>query len=102
MARHHHGEGWKAVTGPDLSPEMGGVYLDVFGLTDIGKKRAENEDHFAVALMRKSLELQHTNLESRESFDQFGQSTARLLMVADATPYLTRLPVNRCPPTSYS
>ncbi len=79
MARHCHGEGWKAVTGP----EMGGGYLDVFGLTDIGKKRAENEDHFAVALMRKSLELQHTNLESQESFDRFGQSTARLLMVAD-------------------
>jgi protein phosphatase len=62
---------------------MGGGYLDVFGLTDIGKKRRANEDQFVIASMRKSLELEHTSLENTESLSRIGQSTARLLMVAD-------------------
>ena len=70
-----------SASGP--SSELGGGYLDVFGLTDIGKKRKANEDQFVIALMRKSLELEHTSLESTESLDRFGQATARLLMVAD-------------------
>ena len=70
-----------SASGP--SSELGGGYLDVFGLTDIGKKRKANEDQFVIALMRKSLELEHTSLENTESLDRFGQATARLLMVAD-------------------
>jgi hypothetical protein len=39
---------------------MDGSVLDVYGLTDVGRKRETNEDQFVVALMRNSLELEHS------------------------------------------
>ena len=33
------------------------VRVDAFGLTDRGKVRAANEDHFAIAVLRKAVEL---------------------------------------------
>ncbi|MGD8726532.1 MAG: protein phosphatase 2C domain-containing protein, partial [Gemmatimonadales bacterium] len=68
---------------PEPSAEMGGGRLDVFGLTDVGKKRETNEDQFAIATMQKSLQLDHTSLGDTSALDRIGQSSARLLMVAD-------------------
>jgi len=57
--------------------------LDSFGLTHPGKVRANNEDHFVIATLRKSLALEHTSLENMGSFDGMQGSTARLFIVAD-------------------
>lgn len=56
--------------------------LDCFGLTDIGRVRSLNEDHFVVASMRKAVRLVHTSLPepARGSFDG---ASAWLLAVAD-------------------
>lgn len=57
--------------------------VDSFGLTDVGKVRSNNEDHFVIATLRKSVALEHTSIEARESFDAIRGSTARLFIVAD-------------------
>jgi protein phosphatase len=57
--------------------------LDSFGLTDVGKVRANNEDHFVIATLRKSVDLEHTSIEDREPFDRIRGSSARLFIVAD-------------------
>ncbi len=67
----------------NLGPTPGGGHVDAFGLTDIGKKRTTNEDHFVVAQIRKSLELEHTSLDDAAALERSGRSAARLVMVAD-------------------
>ena len=57
--------------------------VDSFGLTDVGKVRTNNEDHFVIATLKKSLALEHTSIESREAFDRMRGSSARLFIVAD-------------------
>ena len=57
--------------------------LDSFGLTHVGKVRSNNEDHFVIATLRKSVELEHTSIEDREPFDRISGSSARLFIVAD-------------------
>jgi serine/threonine protein phosphatase PrpC len=57
--------------------------VDAFGLTDIGKVRTNNEDHFIIATLRKSVALELTSIEARESFDRLLGSSARLFIVAD-------------------
>jgi len=57
--------------------------VDSFGLTDVGKVRTNNEDHFVIATLRKSVALEHTSIEARESFDRIRGSSARLFIVAD-------------------
>ena len=60
-----------------------GIGLDVFGLTHMGKVRQNNEDHFVIATIRKSVELQHTSIEETHPLRRGGGSTARLFIVAD-------------------
>ena len=38
------------------------VRLDVSGLTDVGRKRKTNEDHFVVAALQKSVSVRQTSL----------------------------------------
>jgi protein phosphatase len=59
----------------------GGV--DVFGLSDVGKKRQRNEDHFVIATLRKEIALRQTNLEDTTVFDHARGTEAQLLAVAD-------------------
>ena len=59
----------------------GGV--DVFGLSDIGRKRARNEDHFVIATLRKEIALRQSNLEDTSVFDAVRSAEAQLLAVAD-------------------
>jgi serine/threonine protein phosphatase PrpC len=57
--------------------------VDSFGLTDVGKVRSNNEDHFVIATLRKSVDLEHTSIEAREPFERMRGSSARLFIVAD-------------------
>ncbi len=57
--------------------------IAAFGLTDVGKRRQENEDQFFVGTLHKVLEVEHTSLESKEAFEHFTRTDARLLLVAD-------------------
>ena len=59
----------------------GGV--DVFGLSDVGKKRQRNEDHFVIATLRKEIALRQSNLEDISVFDRSRGTEAQLLAVAD-------------------
>ncbi len=63
----------------ESTPEM-----DVFGLTDVGKKRSKNEDQFLVAKLEKSLQALHTSLDGDgESESVGGSQEAHLFVVAD-------------------
>ncbi len=57
--------------------------VDSFGLTDLGKVRTKNEDHFLIATLRKSVALEHTSIDDEEPFDHFRESSAQLFIVAD-------------------
>ena len=57
--------------------------VDCFGLTDAGKTRPANEDHFVIASMRKSVRVRHTSLEAQRLGDRLGGPEAFLFVVAD-------------------
>ena len=60
-----------------------GWTLDVFGMSDVGKKRSRNEDHFLVATLGRSMHLQHTNIGDARALDRFNAIAGHLLVVAD-------------------
>ena len=57
--------------------------IEVCGMTDVGKVRPHNEDHFLVATLSKTLEVSHSSLNVSEDAHLFGNSQGRLLLVAD-------------------
>jgi serine/threonine protein phosphatase PrpC len=57
--------------------------LDVFGASDVGRVRQNNEDHFIIAGIRKAIDLRQTNLEDRTPIEQLRGAEAQLLVVAD-------------------
>ena len=57
--------------------------VDVFGLTDPGKVRKENQDHFLICSLRKQVEVHHTSLPAFKEMRQEGDRMAFLAMVAD-------------------
>lgn len=57
--------------------------IDVFGLTDPGKVRTSNEDHFVIASLRKSVELRFTSLAEGRARGSLREASAQLLVVAD-------------------
>ena len=59
------------------------IYLDCYGLTDIGKKRKENQDQFLIGDLRKSLEVFQSSLSVDDHARMFGGSQGKLLIVAD-------------------
>jgi len=52
-----------------------------FGLTDIGKVRATNQDQFLIAVLLKALQVQQTSLPERQ--EQHGTDRSYLWVVAD-------------------
>jgi serine/threonine protein phosphatase PrpC len=56
--------------------------LDIYGLTDVGRRRSNNEDQFVVASLHKTLRFHQTSLEQTSQLAA-NQSNAYLLMVAD-------------------
>jgi PPM family protein phosphatase len=59
------------------------VRVDARGLTDVGKKRTSNEDHFVVMTLQKSAEVRETNLPDTHAFDALRGPEGWLLVVAD-------------------
>ncbi|MFI5311523.1 MAG: PP2C family protein-serine/threonine phosphatase [Gemmatimonadales bacterium] len=57
--------------------------IDVFGASDVGLKRTNNEDHFMIAELTKAITLRQTNLEDRSVFDSLRGAEAQLMAVAD-------------------
>ena len=59
------------------------VRIDARGLTDVGKKRTANEDHFVVMTLRKSAEVRETSLPDPRVFDGLRGPDGWLFVVAD-------------------
>lgn len=66
-----------------MSSAQAPVQIDAFGLTDIGKVRALNEDQFVIASMRKSVRLRHTSLADPGRVDRLGSGESHLYVIAD-------------------
>ena len=52
-----------------------------FGVTDRGKVRSANEDHFLIAELTKAMHIEQTSLP--QASEQFGQERGRIFLVAD-------------------
>ena len=59
------------------------VRVDARGVTDIGKKRKANEDHFVVMALRKSADVLETNLPDPRVLDALRGPEGWLFVVAD-------------------
>ena len=64
----------------DLLHEM--VDIECFGMTDIGKKRESNEDHFVIGDLHKHLATEYASVRL-DAKDTFGGTKGKLLLVAD-------------------
>jgi protein phosphatase len=59
------------------------VTIDAYGLTDRGKVRPDNEDHFLVAHIHKEVDLLCGSLSEEALNHRIGRAGAQLLVVAD-------------------
>lgn len=69
-----------ADTLPLASPSLS-FDVRTFGLTDVGKQRSRNEDHFLIADLSRVLRIRQTSLDQAKSRQARGQ--AHVLLVAD-------------------
>ncbi len=74
-------------TGHNISvgdwPQLMQARLDCFGLTDRGRQRPSNQDHFLVADLNKSMRVHATSLGLDHQTRIYGGSQGKLLVVAD-------------------
>ena len=66
-----------------MTETVAGVSVDAFGLTDAGKLRDNNEDHFAIATVSKSVIVSNTSLPTAALAGHFGVAGGHLFAVAD-------------------
>jgi len=66
-------------TGPQL--ERRSLTVKTFGVTDKGRVRSANEDHFLVAELTKAMRISQTSLPGEKT--QFGEEHGHLFLVAD-------------------
>lgn len=59
------------------------VIIDAAGVTDVGRKRTTNEDHFVIATVSKALRIGESSLPASALTNRFGASTGHLFAVAD-------------------
>jgi protein phosphatase len=59
------------------------VRVDAFGLTDPGKVRPANEDHFAIAVLRKAVELRQCSITASHVTERYSSPEAMVFVVAD-------------------
>ena len=57
--------------------------MDCFGLTDLGRKRPTNQDHYLIADLNKSMRVHDTSLTLDNETRVYGGSQGKLLIVAD-------------------
>jgi protein phosphatase len=57
--------------------------MDCAGLTDPGRKRPTNQDHFLIADLNKSMRVHATSLTLDDETRVYGGSQGKLLIVAD-------------------
>jgi len=57
--------------------------IDVFGMTHVGRAREQNQDHFLICSLQKTLEVHVTSLADTSMFPRHGQRLAFLGVVAD-------------------
>ena len=57
--------------------------LDLFGMTHVGKVRAENEDHFLLCTVHPQVVIHGTSLPEPDKLSLRGQRLATILLVAD-------------------
>jgi protein phosphatase len=57
--------------------------VDCFGITDKGRKRPTNQDHFLIADLNKSMRVHETSLHIDDQTRIYGGSQGKLLVVAD-------------------
>src|SRR5574341_380562 len=81
MAGASNGGGGMSLTSIDAVTSP--VRVDAFGITDVGRVRAVNEDHFVIAHLSRSVAIQHTSLGRETVAGRFGMAEARLFAVAD-------------------
>ena len=65
----------------DVRPED--ADLDLFGITDPGLKRAENQDHFLIARVYPQIHVDGTSLPDTSSLPMRGRRLATVMLVAD-------------------
>ncbi|MGH7579251.1 MAG: PP2C family protein-serine/threonine phosphatase [Gemmatimonadales bacterium] len=59
------------------------VRVDASGLTDVGRKRKVNEDHFVIVSLQKAAQVRQTSLADPRAFDRLRGPEALLFLVAD-------------------
>lgn len=59
------------------------VTIDAYGLTDVGKVRKANEDHFLVVDINRTVDMRCGSLSPDALINRIGTSSAHLLAVAD-------------------
>jgi serine/threonine protein phosphatase PrpC len=59
------------------------VQVDASGLTDVGRRRKENEDHFVIVALRKAAEVRQTSVQDSRVFERLQGPEALLFVVAD-------------------
>lgn len=72
--------------GPDtapFTPALGPLRIDAAAISDVGRKRSQNEDRYFVGVLRQGLERAYTNLDHAESLLQIGRRSSWVLAVAD-------------------
>ena len=57
--------------------------MDCYGLTDMGRKRPTNQDHYLIADLNKSMRVHDTSLTLDNETRVYGGSQGKLLIVAD-------------------
>jgi protein phosphatase len=67
----------------EMPPRPHDDELDMFGLTDAGKVRAENQDHFMLATVHPEVVIHATSLPSPERLPLRGERMATAMLVAD-------------------
>ena len=58
---------------------MASVQVDASGLTDVGRKRKVNEDHFVIVSLRKAAEIRQTSVPDSRVFERLQGQEALLL-----------------------
>jgi protein phosphatase len=84
--QHVVGDEVPPMVGTPSPPALQGhthVHVDAAGLTNTGKRRSANEDHYIIASFAKTVQLHDTNLEDRSVIDRLQRPPAQLFVVAD-------------------